>query len=390
MRSRPFFALLVSSLFVALTVTVAGLGAGKRVEGLALGSSVSDPEGDVEPLRLLVPFPDLGRDLTVEGNTATVLVPTWLLGDPQSFDWVAAVLRPEQQIVTDAAPKGGAQAWTAGHLSEVVDFLNPALLPYLDLTYARVRSVGSSHIEFRWRCRDNIPSDESDLAYMMILSTAYRIALLCPDQAWGWFADRPSGLGFDWDSRPYEDILGAAVTRGGDGQLTFEMTTAQDIPAVPFDEDGSPWFTWILDMDRDQASGGPNDVNVVVRWNPESDEWEGALRGWNGERYEDLQATVVFTRTGATVSAVADLADPGLIGSFLWRAQTSVTVGVDEEMFIGVADSAPDAEWAEEAGPVSSPTPTISPTLEPTATPTETPPGAKRIYLPLITRGVAF
>jgi hypothetical protein len=389
MRGKPLFALLVASLFVALTFTAVGVGWGEHAEGLSPDSSVSDAAGDVEPLRMLTPFPHPGRDVTVSGNTISVLVPTWLLGDPASFQWAAAVLRPEQDVLKDMAPKGRVQSWTSGSLSEVVDSIDTSREPYEDLTYVRVRSVGTSHIEFLWRCRGDIPFNEGDLAYMMILSTGYTIALHPIDQGWGWFVQRASSLSFDWNSRPYEDVLSASVTQTGVEQLTFEMTTAQDIPDVPPDEDGYPWFTWTLDVDRD-GTNSLADVNVVVRWDPESSAWEGALRRWNGQHYEDVEATVVSVLAGATVSAIVDVDDLGLMGSFLWRAQTNITVGVDEDLFSAQADIAPDAGWVEEVGPLPSPTPTVSPTSEPTATATETLPALQqRIYLPVITRGVA-
>jgi hypothetical protein len=400
MKSKPFLVPLVAVLFVGFAFAAVGLGWGDGIEGwpvakplslvaLALDSDASDAEGDLEPLRALVPFPDSGRNVTIDGNTATLVVPTWLLGDPSLFQWAAAVVMPEQDVVLDAVPKGRVQLWSGG-VSEEVDSVNPALPHYQDLIQVRVRSSGALHIEFRWRFRGDIPSGESDLAYVMILSTGYRIAVLPRGQDWGWFADR-LGLPFDWVSRPYEDILSAAVRDNGDAQLTFEMTTAQDIPAVPADVDGYPWFTWMLDVDGDQASGGASDINVAVRWDPRASSWEAALRGWNGERYEDLQATVAFTRTGSTVSATVNVADLGVVDHFNWRAQTSINVGREEEQFFAMTDSAPDAEWVEEVGPGPTPTATVSPTTEPTVTPTptETLSGAQRIYLPLISRGAA-
>jgi len=216
-------------------------------------------------------------------------------------------------------------------------------------------------------------------------SPDYMVVLGPTGAGWMWSISTPGTKRFSWNSTHYEDILSAIGSQTGDGQLTFEMTTAQDIPAVPADEDGYPWFTWMLDVDRDQASGGPNDVNVVVRWNPDSNAWEGALRGWDGERYEDLQTAVTFARTGATVSAAVEVADLGLTGSFLWRAQTSINVGVEKELFFALADNAPDSGWVEEVlAPAQTPTPTVTAT----ATVTAMPPGRRPIYLPVITRGV--
>jgi len=402
MRRKPFFVVSATSLFVALTVTAMGLGWGEGAEdrptfthirplSLAPDSSVSDPQGDVLELRLLRPFPYPGRDLTIEGNTAKVLIPRWVIGDPYSFQWMATTIRPMGQALLDYAPDYQFLSWSRGLPSEAPDAQNPGLLPHEDLTYVRLREVDSSRLEFLWRCRGDIPVNPVDINWSALIGLKplggpdYMVVLGPTDAGWMWSVSAPGTKRFSWNSTRYEDILSAIGFQTGDGQLTFEMTTAQDIPAVPADEDGHPWFTWMLDVDRDQASGDPNDVNVVVRWNPESNAWEGALRGWNGERYEDLQAAVAFARTGATVSAVVQVADLGLTGGFLWRAQTSINVGLEEELFFALADNAPDSGWVEEVlAPAQTPTPTVTAT----ATVTAMPPGRRPIYLPVITRGV--
>jgi hypothetical protein len=401
MRSKPFFALLVASLFAALTFTAVGLGLGEGVEGrlafaqfpraVAADSSVSDPEGDVLELRTLSPFPHPGRDLTIAGNTAKVLVPRWVVGDPQSFQWLGATLDTLEQVPLDVAPDYQVLNWTRGAVSEGPDAQNPTLLPHEDLTYVRLREVASSRLEFFWRCRGDIPTSPVDMAYAAFLGAnlldgpEYAVALAATDAGWLWSVSVPGDSRFSWDSRPYEDIVSAAVSQTGDGQLTFGMTTAQDIPAVPPEEDGYPWFVWMLDVDRDEATGGLNDLNVVARWNPESSTWQGALQGWSEEHYGDLQATVAVTRTGSTVSATVDVEDLGVAGSFLWQVGTLVHVGSGEEQFAGLADFAPDSGWAEE---VLTPTPTLTPTTTATATPTATAPGPRRIYLPTIRKAV--
>jgi hypothetical protein len=396
MRGKPLFALLVASLFVALTFTAVGVGWGEHAEGLSPDSSVTDPEGDVLELRMLSPFPYPGRDLAIEGNTAKALVPRWVVGDPHSFQWVGATLKPLLQRPLDVAPDYQVLNWARGTTSEAPDAQDLALLAYEDLTYVRLREVAPSRLEFFWRCRGDIPLTASDFTYVVLIGSNllvgsdYMVALIPTSTGWSWSVSTPEDTRFPWDSANYEDILDASVSQSGDGQLRFQMTVAQDIPAVPSDEDGYPWFTWMLDVDRDQAPGGANDVNVVVRWNGESSQWEGALRGWNGQHYVDLGTGVPISRTGATVSATVGAEDLGLTGGFLWQARTTVNVGPGDDQFTGLADYAPDSGWAEEVGPLPSPTPTVSPTSEPTATATETfPAPQQRIYLPVITRGVA-
>jgi len=388
MRNKPFFVLVMMSLFVALSFTVVGLPSGEPVEALFPDSSTSDPEGDVLELRLLLPAPDPRRDLTIQGNTAKVLVPRWVVGYPQSFQWVGSTLRVQQQTYLDWAPDFKVLDWTRGATSEGPDAQNPELLPYEDLTYVRLRELASSQLEFLWRCRGDIPVDAVDVAYSAVLaenlvSGPEYVVLLAPSAVgWTWFVSALGETRFPWDTASYEDILSASVSHTGDGHLLFEMTTAQNIPPVPAEGNGSPGFSWVL-RHGGATVGEPGDLEVFVRWDAESGQWEGAVMGWDGQDYITLDIAVAFTLSDATVSAKVEVAELGLGGTFSWQAMTGVQVGPDEEPFVGLADQAPDSGWVEDIVPAT-PTPTATPTV------TATPPGTWRIYLPVICRGVAI
>jgi hypothetical protein len=63
----------------------AGTGDGASVsQPVTILNSITDPNGDVSRLNWLKPHPRI-RDMTIGGNTATVLVPTWLIRNPASF-----------------------------------------------------------------------------------------------------------------------------------------------------------------------------------------------------------------------------------------------------------------------------------------------------------------
>jgi hypothetical protein len=376
---------------------VAGLPAATQPYGAAgaADSSVSDAQGDVPQLRLLSPAPDLGRDVTIEDNTAKLLVPRWVVGYPQSIQWVGGTVSVQQWTALDIAPDMKVLDWTRGATSEAPDAQNPELQPYQDLTYVRLREVASSRLEFFWRCRGDIPMDGIDSGYgafiarnlvsgpdyAVALAPAAAVPLAPADAGWVWVVAGLGEAGFPWDTASYEDILSARVSQTGDGQLTFEMTTAQDIPAVPAEGDGNPVFSWILDQDSDGTVGAQFDLGVVVRWNAESGLWEGAVMSWDGQDYIDLDIAVAMTRSDSTVSATVDVIDLGLVGTFYWATMTAVQVGPDDEQFLGLADQAPDSGWVEE---------TLAPTPGPTPTPTATatPPAPGLIYLPLISRGL--
>jgi hypothetical protein len=392
MRSKPFSVLLATLLMVALAFSAVGCGGGKGVEGLpaaaqpheaaAPDSSVSDRQGDVPELRILSPAPDLGRDVTIQGNTAKLLVPRWVVGYPQSIQWVGGTVSLEQWTALDVAPDFKALDWARGATSEAPDAQNPEFQPHEDLTYVRLREVADSRLEFFWRCRGDIPLDAPDAGYgafiaqSLVIGPDYAVAiapasavpLAPPDAGWVWLVAALSEAGFPWDTAGYEDILSAGVSQSGDGQLTFEMTTAQDIPAVPAEADGNPIFSWVLDQGGDGTVGAQFDLGVVVRWKAEPGQWEGAVMSWDGQDYIDLDIPVAMTRSDATVSATVDAADLGLEGPFYWAAMAAVQVGPEEEQFLGLADQAPDSGWVEE-------------TLAPTP---------RRIYLPVICRNVAI
>jgi hypothetical protein len=393
MRSKPFSVPLVSLLLAALMFSAVGCGGSEGVAGLpaatqpygavvAANSSISDPQGDVPELRLLSPAPDLGRDLTIEANTARVLVPRWVVGYPQSTQWVGGTVRLPELIALDLAPDYKALGWTRGATSEAPDAQDPALLPYQDLTYVRLREVASSRLEFFWRCRGDIPMDGIDVGYgavlgdvltsvqdyAVVVAPAATVPLAPADAGWVWGVAALSEAGFPWNTASYEDILSASVSQSGDGQLTFEMTTAQDIPTVPAEGDGDPMFSWILDQDGEGTPGAQFGLGVMVRWNVDPGQWEGAVMSWDGQDYVDLDIAVAFTRSDATLSATVDAADLGLVGTIYWAAMTGVQAGPEEEQFLGLADQAPNDGWVEE-------------TLAPTPS---------RIYLPVISRKVTF
>ncbi len=406
MRSKPFFVLIVTSLLVALTFSAVGCGGSGGLADLpaatkpnaaqgAGGSSVSDEQGDVPELRLISPAPDLGRDLTIETNTAKVLVPRWVIGYPQSIEWVGGTVRFPELTALDVAPDYKALGWTRGATSEAPDAQDPALLPYQDLTYVRLREMASSRLEFFWRCRGDIPMDGVDVGYgavlgqalttgqdyAVVVAPAAAVPLAPADAGWVWGVAALSEAGFPWDTASYEDILSASLSQSGDGKLTFEMATAQDIPAVPVEGDGNPMFAWILDQDGEGTVGAQFDLAVMVLWNVDSSQWEGVVMTWDGHDYLYLDIAVAFTRLGATLSATVDVADLGVAGTVYWGAMTGIQIGPDEEQFLGLADQAPDSGWAEE---ILAPTPGATPT--PTAT--ATPPAPGLIYLPLISRGL--
>jgi hypothetical protein len=393
MRSKPFFVLIVTSLFVALTFSAVGCGGSGGLAGLpaatqpygaagAADSSVSDAQGDVPQLRLLSPAPDLGRDVTIEDNTAKLLVPRWVVGYPQSIQWVGGTVSVQQWTALDIAPDMKVLDWTRGATSEAPDAQDPALLPYQDLTYVRLREVASSRLEFFWRCRGDIPMDGIDVGYgavlgdvltsvqdyAVVVAPAATVPLAPADAGWVWGVAALSEAGFPWNTASYEDILSASVSQSGDGQLTFEMTTAQDIPTVPAEGDGDPMFSWILDQDGEGTPGAQFGLGVMVRWNVDPGQWEGAVMSWDGQDYVDLDIAVAFTRSDATLSATVDAADLGLVGTIYWAAMTGVQAGPEEEQFLGLADQAPNDGWVEE-------------TLAPTPS---------RIYLPVISRKVTF
>jgi len=403
MRNRPFFVLLVAPLFVALTFCAVGVGWSEGVDGLvavaqpygadvAPDSSVSDPEGDVPELRLLLPAPDPGRDLVIQDDIATVQVPRWVVGYPQSFQWVGSTIALEQQTYLDVAPDFRVLDWTRGTTSEAPDAQNPELLPHQDLTRVRLRELESSLLEFYWRCRGDIPMEPVDTAYGAFFADEfargpdYAVVLAPADAGWMWSVRTPGEARFPWNTASYEDIMSAGVSQSDDGQLTFEMTTAQGIPEVPAEADGSPWFSWAVQQDSEGSDSTAVTLVVVVRWDAGSGEWQAAVMSWDGQDYVDLDIAVAFTLSEVTVSATVGGSDLGLVGSFFWHAMTTIQVGPDEEPFVGLADQAPDSGWVEESIVPATPTPT------PTATPTvtATPPGTWRIYLPVICRGVTI
>jgi len=386
MKGKPFLVVLVISLFAALTVTAVG------PDGAAAAdSSVSDPQGDVLELRFLYPAPDPARDLTIQDNTVKVLVPRSVVGYPQSFQWVGGTIRLQEQAYLDVAPDMKVLDWTRGTTSEGPDAQNPELLPHEDLTYVRLRELSDSRLEFFWRCRGDIPMDPIDLAYgafiadQLVGNPDYAVVIAQDDAEWVWSVSALGETSFPWATTDYEDILSAGVSQSGDGQLTFEMTMAQDIAAVPAQEEASPAFSWILDYDGEGTVGAQLDLGVVVRWNADEGRWEGVVTSWDGQEYVELDVPVAVTRSGSTVSATVGVADLGLEGTFYWAATTAIQIGPDEELFAGLADQAPDEGWVEDIVPA---TPTPTPTATPTVT--ATPPGTWRIYLPVICRGVTI
>ncbi len=399
MRNKPFFVLLVASLSAALTFTAVGRGWGDPVEDrpaprqphgpvVALDSSLSDAQGDVFELSLY-PAPNPGRDLTIEGNTAKVLVPRWVVGYPQSFQWVGGTIQLQDQERLDLAPDMKVLNWTRGATTEAPDIQDPQLLPHEDLTYVRLRELEGSRLEFFWRCRGDIPMDALDVGYGAFIGQDltsgpdYAVVLAPTEAGWIWTVSALSETGFPWHTAGYEDILSASVSQTGDGQLTFEMTAAQDIPALPAEGDGNPGFSWMLLQDGDDTVGALGDLGVAVRWDAEASQWSGAVLSWDGQDYTELDIPVEITRIDSTLSATVDAADLGLVGSFSWRVMTGVYVGPEEELFLGLVDQAPESGWVDD---IVAPTPTPIPT----ATATATPPGPGLIYLPLISRGVAL
>jgi len=379
MKGKPlFFVLLVASLCVALMVTAVG------PDGAAAAdSSVSDPQGDVLRLRFLYPAPNPARDLTIQDNTVKVLVPRSVLGYPQSFQWVGGTIRLSEQDYLDVAPDMKVLDWTrGGATSEAPDAQNPELLPHEDLISVRLRELADTRLEFFWRCRGDIPTEPADLAYgafmaeQLVGNPDFAVVITQDDAAWVWSVSVLGETSFPWATTDYEDILSAAVSQSGDGQLTFEMTMAQDIPDVPAQEDASPVFSWILDQEGEGTLGAQFDMGVVVRWNADETLWEGLVMSWDGQEYVELDVPVTMTRSGATVSATVAVADLGLQGTFYWGATTAIQIGPDEELFAGLADHAPDEGWVEETLPAP-----------PTPTPPSTP---QRIYLPLICRSATI
>jgi len=377
MKRRSFVVPFVASLCVALVFAAVGLAEVAPVEALpaaaqAYGtalvrhSSTSDALGDVRELRLLRPFPYTGRHLTIEDNRIKVLLSLWVIRDTRSFQWAAASFDPVKRKRVDVAPNDKVLSWARGVVSEAPDALDPQLLPYQDLTYVRLREVAGSRLEFFWRCRGDIPASPEETSYGAFLganlveSQDFMVVLYPEETEWTWYISAPGEERFAVNPAAYEDILSATISPSGDGQVKFEMTVAEPIPDAPSSMERHPWFSWVLDVDRDQASGGA-DVNVVVRWNPASSQWEGALMGWNGQYYEDLDAPVTIARDGALVSASVSAADLALDGSFLWQAQTTVNIGPAEEQFVSIADRAPDEDWVDSL-----------------------PPGGPRIYLPIV------
>jgi len=390
MWSRPFYARWVALLLVALAFSAVGCsGESGVVPGptssgphgaVAADSSISDAQGDIPTLRLLYPAPNPSRDVTVQGNTAKLIVPRWVVGYPQSIQWVGGSVRLPEMIALDVAPDFKVLDWARGATSEAPDAQNPEFLPHEDLTYVRLREVGDSRLEFFWRCRGDIPADVVDTGYGafiakdLVASPDYAVAIapapaveLAPaDAGWVWLVAGLGEAGFPWDIASYEDILSASVSQSGNGQLTFQMTTAQDIPAVPAEEHASPLFAWILDQEGEGSVGAQFELGVVVRWKADEEKWEGVVMSWDGQDSVELDIPVSMTRSGSTLTATVGAAELGLEGTFYWAAMVAVQVGPDEEQFLSLADQAPDEGWVEE-------------TLAPT-------PGAQRIYLPLIRR----
>jgi formylglycine-generating enzyme required for sulfatase activity len=333
-----------------------GVAASQSVTAL---SSTTDPSGDVPPLNWLKPHPSI-RDMTIAGNTATVLVPTWLIGTPGSFYWYAGADTSSTGTPLDWSPDSGTLQWTSGSSSSITDPADGSLQPYEDVTYVSVSQADSTHIQFEWRFRGNIPAGQPDLYYYFVLNDFDWVLYLYPTvRGWEWEVDARNAS-FDWSSTSYEDIVSASVNEVAGGQIHFEMTAASTIPATPSSGTYAPWFSWKLDVDNNPVTGQQpfgDDVNVVVRYNyspPIPPEWEGVVRRWNGTRYEDL-LSVPFTRAGSTVSATANISDLGLSPTFRWNAGTMVVVGTlgdlaEPEKFFSNLDRAPDTEWVEGNG----------------------------------------
>jgi hypothetical protein len=327
-----------------------------------LASDITDPSGDVAELNWLQPHPAV-RDMTIAGNTATVLVPTWLIGDPSSFYWWAVSARPSAGYSDiDWAPDSAPMLWTSGFSSSTTDPTDDVLQPYEDLAFAGVSQADATHIQFEWQFRGDIPAGEPDVVYYFSLrpspdaASDWVIYLIPFVSGWYWEVDARNAS-FDWSSTSYEDIVSASVNEVGGGQVQFEMTTVDIIPETPASGGYDPWFGWKLDVDNDPATGQqPNgdDMHVVVRYNyspPIPPTWEGVVRRWNGTRYEDL-LSVPFTRAGNAVSATVSISDLGLSQTFRWAAGTTVVVGtfgdlVEPEKFFFIPDRAPDSAWVE-------------------------------------------
>jgi hypothetical protein len=314
-------------------------------------SNTTDPSGDVGELNWLKPHPAV-RDMTIVGNTATVLVPTRLIGDPASFYWWAGVDEPSTgYTLLDWAPDGDAVLWTSGSSSSTPDPVDGSLQPHEDITFASVSQADPSHIQFDWEFKGNIPLGQPDVVYDFLLNDNDWLVYLYPTvRGWEWEVDARNAS-FDWSSTSYEDIVSASVNEVGGGQLQFEMTTASSIPETPFSRSGEPWFGWKLDVDNDSSTGQQpygDDMNVVVRydWGLFPLGWEGVVRKWNGAYYEDF-LPVPFARAGSTVSATVYISDLGLSPTFGWAAGTYVIVGGSVERFAWNGDRAPDSGWVE-------------------------------------------
>lgn len=313
-------------------------------------SDTTDPSGDLSELNWLKPHP-YARDLiwSISGTQVRLGLPVELISSPGSINWYAAVERWATYARVDRAPDTGTRRWTPGSTSSATDGTDGTLQPYEDLTYVSVNPYNSDII-FVWEFRGSIPPTQTEAYYYFDLNyNDYLVYLYCTEsRGWEWEVDARDAS-FDWNSASYEDIVSASVNELGDGQLRFEMTTASTIPTTPSSGDGAPWFNWTLDVDNDTDTGQApdgDDMNVVVRYNPQSSGWEGVLREWNGNYYEDLRS-LSFARAGSTVSAVASISDLGLSSTFRWAAGTMVVVRPAGQEFFSRVDRAPDSGWVE-------------------------------------------
>ncbi|NTV62152.1 MAG: alpha/beta fold hydrolase [Oscillochloris sp.] len=313
-------------------------------------SAIPDPSGDVAPLSWLKAHPAPSRGLTISGNTATVLLPIWLINNRTSFSWYAGADRPSTDYTPlDWAPNSGTAQWTAGSSSAVTDPVDSSLQPYEDVTFVRVSQSDSTHLQFEWRFRGNILTDQPDVLYYFVLNNFDWMLWLYPTpRGWEWEIIARNAS-FIWNSASYEDITAASVTETGGGQLQLQLTMGNAIPDMPPGSAGAPWYRWYFDRDNNTATGQQpdgDDVGVVVRYNPHISTWQGVMRRWNGTQYDDV-GVIPFTRSENTIAATTSVADLGLSQTFRWATVVGPIVGPSDEEFYSRVDVAPDTGWME-------------------------------------------
>jgi hypothetical protein len=324
---------------------------------------VTDAIGDVLELLWLTPYQDGERGLTISGRAVNVSVPNWLISDPSSFYWYGGTERPSADGEwIDYAPHGKRARWSSGSASQTNDPTDASLAGYEDVTRLSISQANASHIQFEWLLRGTVPSGRPDVDYVFALGSTpdnpdpvdwfIHVYPWCGAR-WRWWTHAITAS-FYWRSTSYEDIASARVDDLGDGRLKVEMTLASVVPAKPADNEGEPWFVWWFDVDNDPSTGNPcygDDMDVVVRYNRSSQQWEGALRRFNGDHFEDVPgaAPIPVTRDGCKVSAVVSISELGLSSTFRWRSVASLKVGTAGEMFYSDVDVAPDDGWVKDA-----------------------------------------